>query len=105
MATLEDVERRLQELETRLRRQRRLTAGLATLAVVGLLAALRPPEPEVLRARKLEIVDGAERVVGAFGLGVGYGARTGDDGAFLGCDLVDPETEFSDVTMIVVADA
>jgi len=105
MATLEDVERRLQDVETRLRRQRRLTAGLAALAVVGLLAALRPPEPEVLRARRLEIVDGTERVVGAFGLGVGYGARTGDDGAFRGWYLVDPDTEVAAVTMVGEAGA
>ena len=105
MATLEDVERRLQELETRLRRQRRLTAGLATLAVVGLLAALRPPEPEVLRARKLEIVDGEDRVVGGFGIGVGFSAAAGNDSGFRGWCLADPDAEVVAVTMIGEAEA
>lgn len=100
MATLEDVERRLQQVETRLRRQRRLTAGLAALAVVGLLAALRPPESEVLRARRLEIVDGEERVVGGFGLGVGYGARTGGESASRGWYLLDPSSDAIAAAMI-----
>ena len=99
MATLEDLERRLLEIEARLRRQRRWTTVLAGLAVVAVLAALRSPEPEIVRGRRFEAVDQEGRVVGAFGIGVEL-AGVSDGGNRLGWILADPASETSAMAMV-----
>jgi len=105
MAILEALERRLQQVESRLCRQRRLTAALATLALVGLLAALRPPDPEVLRAHRLEIVDDQGQVVGGFGFGALEALGVRQDGSHLGWILRDPATRASAYTLLTESDA
>lgn len=64
-----DLDRRVAFLERTVRRQRLALGTLAlVLGVVG-LASWAGRDPEVLRARRLEIVDEQGRNIGAFGLG------------------------------------
>jgi hypothetical protein len=86
MSDREAFERRLQDLERALRAQRRITAALACVVLVGFLAAFRSAEPEVVTARRFEVVDGEGRKVGAFGI-------EGSSTKQTGWHLQDPQSE------------
>jgi hypothetical protein len=93
MSDREAFERRLQDLERALRTQRRITVAFASVALVGCLAAFRGAEPEVVTARRFEVVDGEGRNVAGFGIGCSaFKARKGGS-ELVGWFLDDPVGE------------
>jgi hypothetical protein len=89
LSTQDDLDQRLQRIERALRTQRRITTALTTFAFVGCLAAAQSAEPDVVRARRFEIVDAQGNKVGAYGIGALGPAGVGD-GERLGWVLRDP---------------
>jgi hypothetical protein len=63
------LELRVKDVERRLRSQKRWSAALSATGVIALLASLSPPQLDVLRGRRLEIVAKGGAVTGAFGIG------------------------------------
>jgi len=85
------LERRLNEVERTLTKQRRITAALAAFALVGCLAASQSAEPEVVRARRFEVIDAQGRKVAAFGIGASTFQSGSDDS--IGWFVMDPSSE------------
>lgn len=83
---------RIEQIECKLTKQRRITAALAAFALVGCLAASQSAEPEVVRAHRFEVVDTQGGTVAAFGLGAAL--VSGPDGREpIGWYLRDPESD------------
>lgn len=95
MSDREAFERRLEDLERALRKQRRITLAIASVALVGLLAAFRGAEPEVVTARRFEVVDGEGRKVGGFGIGCTAFKSGKAGGDLIGWFVKDPVGEAS----------
>jgi hypothetical protein len=88
-----DVQQRLRAVERALATQRRVTAALAALALVGGLAAFRRADPEVVRARRFEVVDAEGRNVAGFGVGCAAFTAAKGDPELIGWYLKDPGGE------------
>jgi hypothetical protein len=63
------LELRVKNVECKLRWQRRWSAALLTMGLIAFCASLIPPRLDVLRGRRLEIVEKGGAVTGAFGIG------------------------------------
>jgi len=90
MQSLDCFEQRIRHLERSLTVQRRCTAVLAAVALIGGLAAFRRADPEVVRASRFEVVDAEGRNVAGFGVGCTAFTAASGDSALIGWYLKDP---------------